>query len=97
LILLENKYISFSSFGNPRKISNKCLELWTQALKSFENSKLYLRYYEEFNNKSVQNKICNIFEKNNISKDRIFFLDEEIDMLIVGPEDPLVKGVFEIP
>ena len=78
----KNKYISFSSFSNPRKISNKCLELWTQALKSFENSKLYLRYYEEFNNKSVQNKICNIFEKNNISKDRIFFFDEEIDIYL---------------
>ena len=78
----KNKYISFSSFSNPRKISNKCLELWTQALKSFENSKLYLRYYEEFNNKSVQNKICNIFEKNNISKDRIIFLDEEIDIYL---------------
>ena len=78
----KNNYISFSSFSNPRKISKKCLELWTQALKSFENSKLYLRYYEEFNNKSVQNKICNIFEKNNISKDRIIFLDEEIDVYL---------------
>jgi len=78
----KNKYISFSSFSNPRKISNKCLELWAQALKSFENSKLYLRYYEEFNNKSVQNKICNMFEKNNISKDRIFFLDEETDLYL---------------
>ena len=78
----KNKYISFSSFSNPRKISKKCLELWTQALKSFENSKLYLRYYEEFNNKSVQNRICNIFEKNNISKDRIIFLDEEIDIYL---------------
>ena len=78
----KNKYISFSSFSNPRKISKKCLELWTQALKSFENSKLYLRYYEEFNNKSVQNKIYNVFEKNNISKDRIFFLDEETDLYL---------------
>ena len=78
----KNKYISFSSFSNPRKISNKCLELWAQALKSCENSKLYLRYYEEFNNKSVQNKICDMFEKNNISKDRIFFLDEETDIYL---------------
>jgi len=78
----KNMYISFSSFSNPRKISNKCLELWTQALKSFENSKLYLRYYDEFNNKTIQNKICNIFEKNNISKDRIIFLDEEIDIYL---------------
>jgi len=78
----KNMYISFSSFSNPRKISKKCLELWTQALKSFENSKLYLRYYDEFNNKTIQNKICNIFEKNNISKDRIIFLDEEIDIYL---------------
>ena len=47
-----------------------------------ENSKLYLRCYDEFNNKSVQNKICNILEKNNISKDRIIFLDEEIDIYL---------------
>ena len=78
----KNNYISFSSFSNPKKISNKCIELWSLALKSFENSKLYLRYYEEFNNKSVQKKICNIFEKNNISKNRIIFLDEETDIYL---------------
>jgi len=78
----KNMYISFSSFSNPRKISEECLDLWSQVLKSFNKSKLYLRYYNDFNNKKIREKICSFFEKKNIEKSRIFFLDEKVNVYL---------------
>ena len=78
----KNMYISFSSFSNPRKISEKCLDLWSQVLKSFNQSKLYLRYHNDFNNKKIRDKICNIFEKKNVNKKRIIFLDEKVNVYL---------------
>ena len=78
----KNIYISFSSFSNPRKISEKSLNLWIQVLTSFKHSKFYLRYYNDFNNKKIRDKICDIFEKNNINKKRIIFPDEKVSVYL---------------
>ena len=55
-----------------RKISEKCLNLWSQVLKSFNQSKLYLRYYNDFNNKKIRDKIYDIFESQKINDPKSF-------------------------
>ena len=78
----NNGYISFGSFNNPGKVSEKCISLWSKVLKHFSKSKIYLRYYDYYNNKKNQDTIYKMFEKNNISKEKIIFLDEKVDIYL---------------
>ena len=73
----KNNFISFSSFNNPAKISLESLNLWQQVLNNFKDSKLYLKYFNFLNNKKIQDRICDFFEKKKINHKRIIFINED--------------------
>ena len=77
LPMKKNNFLSFSSFNNPAKISQDSLNLWKEVLIEFKDSKLYLKYFNFFNNKKIQDNISIFFKKKNINTERIIFIKED--------------------
>jgi protein O-GlcNAc transferase len=60
--LIKNKYITFGSFNNANKISDEVVSVWSEILKSTNNSRLILKSSHTYNDKSLKKK----FEKNKV-------------------------------
>ena len=70
--LIKNKYITFGSFNNANKISDEAISVWSEILKSTNNSRLILKSSHIYSDKSLKKK----FEKNKVLN-QIIFLDKK--------------------
>ena len=65
----SNNYITFGSFNNFNKISEKVIKVWSKILKKVPNSKLILNSSTLINNSYLKKK----FDENNVLSSVIFF------------------------
>jgi predicted O-linked N-acetylglucosamine transferase (SPINDLY family) len=70
---IKNGFITFGCFNNASKITDDLIIVWSEILKSIENSKIILKS-KQFNDDIYVEKIINIFEKNDVNKNKITFL-----------------------
>ena len=62
--MIRNKYITFGSFNNFRKINNNVINVWSSILKKIDNAKLILKASDI----ASVTKISKEFEKNGVLK-----------------------------
>ena len=67
---IKNGYITFASFNNNLKMSPYIMGVWAEVLKAVENSRLVLKFGAAGDEK-VKQRYYNMFEKLQISPDRI--------------------------
>jgi len=60
--LIKNKYITFGSFNNTNKISDEVVSVWSNILKSTNNSRLIIKSSHAYSDKILKEK----FEKNKV-------------------------------
>ena len=70
--LIKNKHITFGSFNNTNKISDEVVSVWSNILKSTNNSRLIIKSSHIYSDKILKEK----FEKNKVSN-QIIFLDRK--------------------
>jgi protein O-GlcNAc transferase len=70
---IKNGFITFGCFNNASKITDDLIIVWSEILKSIENSQIILKS-KQFNDDIFVEKIINIFEKNDVNKNKIKFL-----------------------
>ena len=70
--LIKNKHITFGSFNNTNKISDEVVSVWSNILKSTNNSRLIIKSSHIYSDKILKEK----FEKNKVSN-QIIFLDKK--------------------
>lgn len=70
LPFLENRYITFGSFNRSSKLTDACLDLWSQVLKAIPNSKLLIG---AISSDELKKQLQKRFEKRNIDISRVFF------------------------
>jgi len=70
--LYDNDYVTFGSFNNPMKISEKVVAIWAQILRQVPRSRLILKYkaYKDIN---VRNRYYALFAAHGIARSRIEF------------------------
>jgi len=66
----ENGYVTFGSFNNASKISERSVELWSEVLKRVDGSKLLLKS-ASLADKGTQDRVRGRFEERGIAADRI--------------------------
>ena len=69
---LKNNYITFGSFNNVNKISNKIIELWSEILSFNSNNKLLLKYVY-FNDEELVKLIKSEFNHHGIKSNQLIF------------------------
>ena len=70
--LINNNHITFGSFNNTNKISDEVVSVWSNILKSTNNSRLIIKSSHIYSDKILKEK----FEKNKVSN-QIIFLDKK--------------------
>ena len=70
--LMKNKYITFGSFNNTNKISDEVVSVWSNILKSTNNSRLIIKSSHVYSDEILKEK----FEKNKVLN-QIIFLDRK--------------------
>ena len=70
----EKDYTIFGCFNNVKKLNEDVLNVWSEILNKTKKSKLILKFHD-YEDKDVRKDILNIFCNNNVSKDRIIFLN----------------------
>ena len=70
--LINNNHITFGSFNNTNKISDEVVSVWSNILKSTNNSRLIIKSSHIYSDKILKEK----FEKNKVSN-QIIFLDRK--------------------
>ena len=70
--LIKNKHITFGSFNNTNKISDEVVSVWSNILKSTNNSRLIIKSSHIYSDKILKEK----FEKNKVLN-QIIFLDRK--------------------
>ena len=70
--LINNNHITFGSFNNTNKISDEVVSVWSNILKSTNNSRLIIKSSQIYSDKILKEK----FEKNKVSN-QIIFLDRK--------------------
>jgi len=74
----ENGYITFGCFNKPEKINEGVVELWAQILSGVPNSKLFMKYFRLFSEKSTQQRWRDRFAEHGISSDRLIFAADRV-------------------
>ncbi|MDC0372273.1 hypothetical protein OAN04_00885 [Candidatus Pelagibacter ubique] len=70
--LINNKHITFGSFNNTNKISDEVVSVWSNILKSTNNSRLIIKSSHVYSDEILKEK----FEKNKVLN-QIIFLDRK--------------------
>ena len=73
LPFIKNKYFTFGSFNNFRKISDENIKVWSEILKKVKKSKLLLKSYSQLDI-NYKKYLLDKFEKFKVNK-QIHFLD----------------------
>jgi tetratricopeptide repeat protein len=66
----DNGYITFGSFNQVAKLSERCLELWARLLQAVPDANLRVA---AISNKEAKDRILQIMTENNVDKSRIEF------------------------
>lgn len=69
---LQNKFITFGSFGAAHKVNSEVIQLWCEVLKKIPTSRLYFKT-AVFSHEVFVNAYKKLFEKEGISLERIDF------------------------
>lgn len=67
-----NEYLTFGSFANPAKISDRCLNFWARALMEVPNSRFRLQH-KQWVDLELQNGILQVMAKHGVAPGRIEF------------------------
>lgn len=67
---VRNGYVTFGSFNNTSKYSEKVFEVWADALRHVSRSRLVLKW-RTFNDKAFRERVLAVFNKNGIDPARI--------------------------
>jgi predicted O-linked N-acetylglucosamine transferase (SPINDLY family) len=78
---LKNGYITFGSFNNLPKLSDRCIHLWSKVLDAVPNSELILKALS-FSDEGTKNQVYKRFQKLGIPRQRIQLL---------GPTVPITR------
>ena len=70
--VLKNKFISFASFNNIKKINYKVIQLWCRILNSIKDSRLHL-IDKNFSDKEFDVYFRNFFKNNGVKSEQLFF------------------------
>jgi predicted O-linked N-acetylglucosamine transferase (SPINDLY family) len=70
--VLENKFISFGSFNNIKKINHKVIQLWCKILNCIKDSRLHL-IDKNFSDKEFDIYFRNFFNNNGVKNEQLFF------------------------
>ena len=70
--VLNNKFISFASFNNIKKINYKVIQLWCRILNSIKDSRLHL-IDKNFSDKEFDVYFRNFFKNNGVKSEQLFF------------------------
>ena len=68
----KNGYLTFGCFNNSTKISQDCINIWSEILKKAKNCKIMIKAQSE-DAEIAQKIILDKFKKNKIDEDRILF------------------------
>lgn len=71
----KNKFITFGSFSNPRKINLSVVNLWSRILVALPDSKLVIRC-KEFKSLELKEYFKSLFVKNSVNKNQLIFTQE---------------------
>lgn len=71
----KNKFITFGSFSNPRKINLSVVNLWSRILVALPDSKLVIRC-KEFKSSELKEYYKSLFVKNSVNKNQLIFTQE---------------------
>ena len=82
---LENHYITFGSYNNLPKLSDRCIGLWARVLNAVPNARLILKALS-FSDENIQKQVWNRFEKAGVAQQRIQLL---------GPTVPITRFLAE--
>ena len=69
---LKNGYLTFGCFNNSTKISNKCIDTWSEILNKIGNCKLIIKASSKYS-EIAQKKIFYKFKKKNFDEKKIIF------------------------
>ena len=72
---LKNKFITFGSFSNLRKINLSVINLWSRILVTLPDSKLVIRC-KELKNLELKEYYISLFAKNLVNKNQLIFIEE---------------------
>ncbi len=67
---LENGYITFGSFNNFAKVTEKCIDMWCKILKRVDNSRMIIKS-KLFNEQGFKDEIISAFETRGIDEYRV--------------------------
>jgi predicted O-linked N-acetylglucosamine transferase (SPINDLY family) len=78
----RNKFISFASFNNIKKINYKVIQLWCKILNNIKNSRLHL-VDKNFSDKEFDIYFKNFFQNNGVKNEQLSFHDsfDRIELL----------------
>jgi predicted O-linked N-acetylglucosamine transferase (SPINDLY family) len=71
---LKTGKITFGSFNNPAKLTDRVIEVWSRVLGSIPNSELRLKFFSVLTNVGVQTRLYDIFAKHGVEASRVKFL-----------------------
>ena len=69
--VLASGRITFGCFNNPTKLNDRVLELWARVLDRVPNSRLVLRYFNQFQAPSLRQRVEQIMTKRGIDLSRL--------------------------
>ena len=69
---LKNGYLTFGCFNNSTKISNKCIDTWSEILNRIDDCKLIIKASSK-DSEIAQKKILDKFKKKNVDEKKIIF------------------------
>jgi len=81
----KNGYVTFGSYNNLSKLSDRCIALWTKVMDSVPNSQLILKALS-FSDEGTKKHVWNRFEKAGVAQSRIKLL---------GPTVPITRFLAE--
>lgn len=69
----DNGFVTFASFNNPTKLSDATLDLWGRLLARLPGARLRLRYFEQFDQAIVANRVRRALAAHGVAPDRLEF------------------------
>jgi len=73
----KNGFITFASFNKPSKMNAAVLDLWSKVLGAVADSRLMLKYKNDFTNPALRGRFMDHFQANGIAPERIILVSAD--------------------